>query len=158
MKALIKRILITYVKLVLLSTIGTIAAHVVLESVPGIRQYEEYIVATGIALGTVLGLRWDGIRIFSWTLFYISYEILLVIATSIYGITKGFSASIIFARFLLGTIMMALLLLGLRLYVFKNIAIQIGHLKFGCFDDIPPKLLHDEDMKEVKKDEKGDGI
>lgn len=158
MKTPIKRILITYVKVVLLSTVGMIAAHVVLESVPDMRQYEEYIVATGIALGTVLGLRWHGIRIFSWTLFYISYEILLVIATSIHGIAKGFSASIIFARFLLGTIMMALLLLGLRLYVFKNIAIQIGKLKFGCFDDIPPELPHDENMKGVKKDEKSDGI
>lgn len=156
MKTPIKKILITYVKLVLLSTIGMIAARIALESVPGIKQYEEYIVATGIAFGTVLVLRWDGIRIFSWTLFYLSYEILLIIAGVVYGTSKGFPSGTIFMRFFFGTIMMALLLLGLRLYVFKNIAIQIGKLKFGCFDDIPSELILDEERG--KKNEKGDGI
>ena len=158
METPMKRILITYIKVVLLSTVGMIAAHGVLESVPGIRQYEEYIVATSIAFGTVLGLRWDGIRIFSWTLFYLSYEILLVISSVIRGTASGLSAGMIFVRFLFGTVMMALVLLGVRLYVIKNIAIQIGRLKFGCFDDIPPELLCDEDTRGKKKDEKGDGI
>ena len=145
MKAQVKRFLITYVNVVLLSTVGMIAAHVVLESIPGIRQYEEYIVATGIAFGTVLGLRWDGIRIFSWTLFYLSYEILLVTSSIVRGTASGLSTGMIFVRFLFGTVMMALILLGIRLYVFKNIAIQIGKLKFGCFDDIPSELLPDEE-------------
>ena len=156
MKDIVKRFLITYIKLAMLSTVGMIAAHVVLETVPDIRKYEEYIIATGIAFGTVLGLRWDGIRIFSWTLFYLSYEILLVIAVIVYGTSKAFSAGTIFMRFFFGTIIMALLLLGLRLYVFKNIAIQIGQLKFGCFDDIPSELHLDEEKG--KKNEKGDGI
>ena len=119
-----KRFMTTYVKLVVLSTAGMIAARTVVKYVPGMEQYEEYILATCIAMGTVWGLRMEGIRIFGSTLFYLFYEILLVIASIIYGTSKGVSAGIIFVRFLFGTIIMALLILGLRLYVFKNMAIR----------------------------------
>lgn len=153
-----KRFLTTYVKLVVLSTVGMIAAHTVVEYVPGMEQYEEYILATCIALGTVWGLRMEGIRIFSWTLFYLFYEILLVIVSIIYGTSKGVSAGAIFVRFLFGTIIMALLILGLRLYVFKNMAIKYGRFEFGCFDNVPPELLCDEEEKRKKQNEKGDGV
>lgn len=153
-----KRFMTTYVKLVVLSTAGMIAARTAVKYVPGMEQYEEYILAICIALGTVWGLRMEGIRIFSWTLFYLFYEILLVIASIIYGTSKGIFAGIIFVRFLFGTIMMALLILGLRLYVFKNIAIKYGRFEFGCFDNVPPELLCNEDEKRKKQNEKGDGI
>jgi hypothetical protein len=146
-----KRFLTIYVKLVVLSTAGMIAARTVVKYVLGMEQYEEYILATSVALGTVWGLRMEGIRIFCWTLFYLFYEIFLVAAGIIYGTSKGFSAGTIFVRFLFGTIIMALLILGLRLYVFKNMAIKYGRLEFGCFDNVSPELLCDEEEKRKKR-------
>ena len=153
-----KRFLITYVKLVVLSAAGMIMARTVVKYVSGMEVYEEYILAICIALRTVLGLRMEGIHIFSWTLFYLSYEILLVIAGIVCGTSKGLSAGTIFVRFLFGTIIMALLILGLRLYIFKNMAIKYGKLEFGYFDNVPLELLCDEDEKRKKQNEKGDGI
>ena len=106
-------------------------------------EYEEYILAVCIALGAIWVYNRDGFKLFKYLVYYAFYLYFLTAYAIAFGTQHGLPGKIIGVRIILGAVEMALLLLGLRLYVFKNLAIQIGRFKFGCF----PKRKHAEDRK-----------
>ena len=135
----LKRMVCYCGKTVLFSFVGLLAGCTIAQVIPGMEEYEEYILAVCIALGAIWVYNREGFKVFKYLVYYVYYLYFLTAYAIAFGVVNGLSGTVIFVRILLGAIEMALVLIGLRLYVFKNLAIRIGRFEFGCF---PEKRKH----------------
>lgn len=142
----LKRMVCYCGKTVLFSFVGLLAGCTIAQVIPGMEEYEEYILAVCIALGAIWVYNREGFKVFKYLVYYVYYLYFLTAYAIAFGVVNGLSGTVIFVRILLGAIEMALVLIGLRLYVFKNLAIQIGRFEFGCF----PNRKRAEDRKRGK--------
>ncbi|MCI6267027.1 MAG: hypothetical protein MR637_00150 [Clostridiales bacterium] len=144
----LKRMVCYCGKTILFSFVGMVVGCTISQVIPGMEEYEEYILAVCIALGAIWVYNRDGFKVFKYLVFYVYYLYFLTAYAIAFGVVNGLSERQIGVRILLGAVEMALLLIGFRLYIFKNLAIRIGRLEFGCF---PKKRKHADDNRKRRR-------
>jgi hypothetical protein len=116
---------------------------------PVLLSYEEYIYATLISAGTTVAIYTFGFRFFKWLVFFCFYAYYLVPYAIAIGTINDIPAGTIAIKIVFGIIFMMILIIGIRLYIAKDLAMQIGPFQFGdvpCPDSL--NKIEDSDSNE----------
>lgn len=116
------------------SFIGMILGISIVNYFPMLVPYEEFIYAVLLSLGTTIAIYSFGFHLFKWLIFLIFYIYFLIPYAIAIGIANNTPAGAVALKIVFGIIIMILLIIGVRLYITKDIAIQIGRFQFG---DVP---------------------